>query len=77
MTSPAKSALEVGVECYAGHRGEETPRRFTLGRIIEVAEVLDFMAGAGSSLLQGTRQQWRLLHPAERCADGPMGAHHV
>jgi hypothetical protein len=41
MTSPAKPAFEVGVECYAGHRGEETPRRFTLGRIIEVAEVLD------------------------------------
>ncbi len=30
------------VECYAGHRGEETPRRFHLGeRAIEVAEVLD------------------------------------
>jgi hypothetical protein len=41
MGSPAKSPLEVWVECYAGHRGEETPRRFTLGRTIEVAEVLD------------------------------------
>ena len=41
MTSSAESALEVGVECYAGHRGEETPRRFTLGQTIEVAEVLD------------------------------------
>ena len=30
------------VECYAGHRGEETPRRFHLGeRAIEVAQVLD------------------------------------
>ena len=30
------------VECYAGHRGEETPRRFYLGkRGIEVVEVLD------------------------------------
>ena len=34
--------IAVEVECYAGHRGEETPRRFHLGeRTIEVAEVLD------------------------------------
>jgi len=34
--------LAVRVECYAGHRGEETPRRFFLGeRRVEVAEVLD------------------------------------
>ena len=32
----------IHVECYAGHRGEETPRRFRLGdRAIEVAEVVD------------------------------------
>ena len=42
MTSPAKSALEVGVECYAGHRGEETPRRITFdGQSIEAVEVFD------------------------------------
>ena len=30
------------VECYAGHRGEETPRRFFLGeRPVEVRELLD------------------------------------
>jgi hypothetical protein len=30
------------VECYNGYRGEETPRRFFLGkRAIEVIEVLD------------------------------------
>ena len=30
------------VECYAGYRGEETPRRFYLGqRCIEVVEILD------------------------------------
>jgi hypothetical protein len=30
------------VECYAGYRGEETPRRFYLGqRCVEVADVLD------------------------------------
>jgi hypothetical protein len=34
--------IRVTVECYAGHRGEQTPRAFTLGeRRIEVAEVLD------------------------------------
>lgn len=32
----------VRVECYAGHRDEETPRRFFLGeRKVEVAEVQD------------------------------------
>jgi len=30
------------VECYAGYRGEETPRRFYLGkRCVEVEDVLD------------------------------------
>jgi hypothetical protein len=34
--------LAVGVECYAGHRGEQTPRTLILGdRRIGVAEVLD------------------------------------
>jgi hypothetical protein len=34
--------LTVVVECYAGHRGEETPRRFRLGeRVVEIDEVLD------------------------------------
>lgn len=34
--------IEVRVECYAGHRGEETPRRFFLGgRAIEAAEIVD------------------------------------
>jgi hypothetical protein len=32
----------VEVECYAGYRGEETPRRFSLaGVAIEIAEVVD------------------------------------
>ena len=30
------------VECYAGYRGDETPRRFYLGtRCVEVVDVLD------------------------------------
>ena len=38
-TSPS---IMIDVECYAGHRGEQTPRRFHLGeRAVEVAEVLD------------------------------------
>ncbi len=32
----------IQVECYAGYRGEETPRRFSLGeRRIEVVDVVD------------------------------------
>lgn len=34
--------IPVTVECYAGHRGEQTPRAFTLGEWrVEVAEVID------------------------------------
>jgi len=34
--------IHVKVECYAGHRGEQMPRRFWLGgRAIEVIDVLD------------------------------------
>ncbi len=34
--------MTIRVECYAGHRGEETPRRFHLdGRTVEIEEVLD------------------------------------
>jgi len=34
--------LSIGAECYAGHKGEETPRAFTLGdRRIAVQEILD------------------------------------
>lgn len=34
--------LKLHVECYAGYRGEETPRRFHIGtRSIEISEVID------------------------------------
>jgi hypothetical protein len=34
--------LAVAVECYAGYRGEETPRALRLGeQRVEVADVLD------------------------------------
>lgn len=39
--------MEVKVDCYAGYRGEETPRRFDLeGRCVEVVEVIDRWYGA-------------------------------
>ena len=34
--------MNIRVECYAGYRGEETPRRFFIGdRRVEVADVID------------------------------------
>ena len=39
--------MRVQVESYAGHRGDQTPRRFRLdGRTVEVAKVLDQWQGA-------------------------------
>jgi hypothetical protein len=36
----------VQVECHAGHRGEETPRRLSFdGRSVELLEVLDCWFG--------------------------------
>jgi hypothetical protein len=34
--------IPILVECYAGHRGEQTPRAITIGdRRIDVADVID------------------------------------
>lgn len=42
MPARPDDVLVIEVECYAGHRGEETPRRFTLGgRRVEIVEVVD------------------------------------
>jgi len=39
---PDERLLGIDVECYAGHRGEQTPRTLILGdRRVDVAEVLD------------------------------------
>ena len=39
---PEQPLLSIDVECYAGHRGEQTPRTLILGdRRIDVAEILD------------------------------------
>lgn len=43
MTQPF---VQVQVECYAGHRGEQTPRVLVLGeRRVGVSEVLDQWLG--------------------------------
>ena len=42
MSRNASAFPIVDVECYAGYRGEETPRRFRLGeRLVEIAEIVD------------------------------------
>jgi hypothetical protein len=42
MSERGDHVLSVTVECYAGHRGEETPRAVLLGeRRIEVASLID------------------------------------
>ena len=34
--------MQITVECYAGYRGEETPRRIQMGdQYLEVTEILD------------------------------------
>ena len=41
-TAMTQVDLEIKVECYAGYRGEQSPRRFVLGkRTVEVSEELD------------------------------------
>jgi len=41
-----ETAATLRVECYAGHRGEEAPRRFFLGkREVEVKEIVDRWLG--------------------------------
>lgn len=40
-------AMKITVECYAGHRGDETPRRISFDeRSVEVAEVIDRWLGS-------------------------------
>ena len=40
------AAFRLQVECYAGYRGEETPRRFRLKeRPVEIEEILDRWIG--------------------------------
>ena len=40
--------LAVGIECYAGHRGDQTPRTLILGdRRVAVADVVDAWLAPG------------------------------
>lgn len=42
VSEERNEVFAVQVECYAGYRGEETPRRFVIGaRRIEVLDVVD------------------------------------
>lgn len=42
MTDEKQQPSTIRVECYAGQRAEESPRRFFLGRKqIEVSEIID------------------------------------
>ena len=48
----------IHVQCYAGAKADETPRRFTwLGQIIEVGEVLDRADPIGSDCNRSCRQE--------------------
>ena len=41
-TGTVNDTLAVAVECYAGSRGEETPRRFRFGdRLVEIDTVVE------------------------------------
>ena len=78
MMDRASPALKVRVECYAGHGGEKTPRRFTLdGRTMKVAEVLDAWLAPDHrySKVRGDNAACYILR--KRCAGGPTGAHHL
>jgi hypothetical protein len=42
MNATSNNALQINVQCYAGYRGEETPRTLWLAsRKIQVTQILD------------------------------------
>ena len=59
----------IRVECYAGYRGEETPRRFQLDeRCIEIVAVLDRWLAPDHryfKVLGDDEQQYILRHDTE------------
>ena len=59
-----ENPLILKVECYAGYRGEETPRRIWLGeKKIEVVRVIDrWLAPAGSGIWRKTTR-WNRWAP--------------
>jgi hypothetical protein len=62
-----RGLLEIDVECYAGYRGEETPRQFSLHqRVIEVTDVLDawFASDHRYFKIRGNDCAWYILRNA-------------
>ena len=61
--------MRVRVECYEGYRGEETPRRFFLGRRkVEVCAVLDRWLAPDHryfKVLDGEGSEYLLRHDAD------------
>src|SRR3970282_2185388 len=59
--------MKIRVECYAGYRGEEEPRAFTLGeRRMEVRAILDRWLAPVHPSFQGPAFCRRHLRPASR-----------
>lgn len=65
------SEAAIQVECYAGHRGEEAPRRFTLGeRQVEVVEIVDAWLGPDHRYFKVTADDgftYLLKHDMQEC----------
>lgn len=77
--------MEIRVECYAGYRGEEQPRRLLIGlRQVVVVEIIDRwldpehryfkLRGDDGALYivrhDGLRHRWELTLFDERCGPG-------
>jgi hypothetical protein len=70
--------LTVSVECYASHRGEQTPRTLILGdRRIAVAEVVDAWLAPDHRYfkLRGTDGDTYLVRHDERSSSWELGSH--
>lgn len=54
-----EAMAEVTVECHAGYRGDETPRRFHLGgRTIEITQILSRWKKPGAVFSRIRRYEW-------------------
>jgi hypothetical protein len=67
--------MRIRVECYAGYRGEETPRRFFLGeRAVEVREVVDRWLAPDHRYFKVRGSDGQPVHPAARRRTAGVGA---
>ena len=70
MSEKNSSCRSVRVKCYAGYRGEESPRSFFLaGHWVEVATVVDRWLAPDHRYFKiedGQGQQYLLCHDIER-----------